>query len=302
MVLFLVFSLVVVGIMGATALRALRAEQPTAQIVPSATVSPSTSSVPPGPVEETPEGGGPATREPEGLPQRTWDELPAPNSTDPNWLTLQDSVLYPVEVPRIEGCPAPERAANMTDLERLATAQVDCLQTAYRPVLERLGLPSNEIPVYFYQGSSVDTPCGHISAPALYCSSQGGAIYFGEDALNGAAWVDFGTKDVAGHEYGHHLQAMAGLFDAENAVGADNETVRRLELQATCWGYAAIAHDTSVTIGQGSVDEFESFLRSVVEDGVHGSKESNAYWGIRGLYSRTLGNCNTWTVAPERVD
>ena len=76
----------------------------------------------------------------------------------------------------------------------------------------------------------------------------------------------------------------------------------RIELQATCWGYASLSHDTSVDIDERKFEEFEPFLRALIEDGIHGSKDSNAYWGIRGLYSGTLGNCNTWTAASADVD
>ena len=301
-VLFVIFAVVVCLVIGAQVYRAVtepesvRTERPSEPVV-----TPSEESSPE-PLDPDEVSGEPTTVQPEGLPERQWDALPPPDSTDPDWMTLQQSPLYAMEVPVIDGCPDLELAANLTDLERIATAQMDCLQAAYRPILDELGYDSSEIPIYFYEGRSVDTPCGEVAAPALYCSAQGGAIYFGEDALNGASWVDFGTKDVAGHEYGHHLQAKAGLFHAEYAVGADNETARRIELQATCWGYASLSHDTSVDIDERKFEEFEPFLRALIEDGIHGSKDSNAYWGIRGLYSGTLGNCNTWTAASADVD
>lgn len=238
-----------------------------------------------------------------GLPPRTWEELPAPDSTDPDWMTLQQSAIYAQPVPLLEGCPEPELAYDMGDLERIATGQMECIQAAFKPIQAALGYSTDDIPIYFYEGRSVDTPCGQVSAPALYCSTQGGAIYFGEDSLNGASWMDFGVKDVTGHEYGHHLQAQSGMFQAEYAVGqGGNESARRIELQATCWGYAMMAHDPTQSVGEASLVEFEQYLRATIEDGIHGSKDSMAYWGIRGLYSADMGNCNTWTVAPEDVD
>lgn len=237
-----------------------------------------------------------------GLPPQEWPALPEPNSTDPDWVTLQQSVLYPIPIPTIDGCPTPERARDMADLERLAGEQMECIQEAWRPVLRANGLAAHEIPIYYYEGSSVKTPCGRVSAPALYCSAQGGAIYFGEETLNGAKYHDFGVKDMAGHEYTHHLQAIAGMFEAEYRIDEGNEAARRLELQATCVGYAMIANDTSFEMNGRIYRSFEPYLRAVIEDGIHGSKDSVAYWGLRGLYSVDVGNCNTWTAESADVD
>jgi len=260
----------------------------------------------PGPVDPTvdpvePVGPEPGTVNP-NLPARQWDALPPADSTDPDWVTLQQSPLYAQPLPVLEGCPAAEIATDMSDIERLAGGQLECLQAAFKPMLASLGYNSEDIPVYYYEGRSVDTPCGNVTAPALYCSAQGGAIYFGEDALNGASWMDFGIKDVAGHEYGHHLQAQAGMFEAEYRVGTGNESSRRIELQATCWGYATMAHDRSYPIDAALLEDFEVYLRATIEDGIHGSPDSLAYWGIRGLYSVDLGNCNTWTATAGDVD
>lgn len=250
----------------------------------------------PAPEPQTPAGLKP------GLPPAQWPELPAPDSSDPSWMILQQSPLYGVDVPTLEGCPAPELAGSMDDLERLATAQMACIQAAWEPALASLGFSTADIPVYLYSGSGVDTPCGWVEAPALYCSVQGGAIYFGEETLDGASWQELGVKDMAGHEYGHHLQAQAGMFQAEWEIDGGNESARRLELQASCFGYAMIGQDTSYEMTPELFGSIEPYLRAVIEDGIHGSKDSLAYWGLRGLYSTSLGNCNTWTVSGDEVD
>lgn len=238
----------------------------------------------------------------EGLPARDWPPLPGPTSTNPDWVTLQQSALYAPAIPTLTGCPPPGVVVSMAELEAAAGAQMDCLQAAWKPTLASLGYSTQDVPVFIFAGDRVETPCGEVTAPALYCSAQGGSIYFGETTLNGAAWHDFGVKDMAGHEYGHHLQSEAGMFLAEYSVGGSNESARRLELQATCIGYAMIAHDSSFTMTREVYDSFEPYLRAVIEDGIHGSKDSVATWGLRGLYSATLGNCNTWTATSSDVD
>ena len=240
--------------------------------------------------------------EPLGLPARDWPPLPGPNSTHPDWITLQQSALYGPALPTLDGCPTPAAVFSLEELEGAARAQMACLQEAWKPTLASLGYSTEDIPVFFYAGDRVETPCGEVVAPALYCSAQGGAIYFGETTLNGASWHDFGVKDMAGHEYGHHLQSEAGMFMAEYNVGGDNESARRLELQATCFSYAMMAHDRSFEMTREVYDSFEPYLRAVIEDGIHGSQDSVATWGMRGLYSATLANCNTWTAEPSDVD
>ena len=73
-------------------------------------------------------------------------------------------------------------------------------------------------------------------------------------------------------------------------------------LQASCFGYAMIGQDTSYEMTPELFGSIEPYLRAVIEDGIHGSKDSLAYWGLRGLYSTSLGNCNTWTVSGDEVD
>lgn len=249
------------------------------------------------PASAEPSPGDDAT----GLPERTWPALPAPSAVDADGQTLQRSVLYSLEVPVQANCPAPARAGSMEDLTRLAGGQLDCLQDAWAPVLADLGVDPAPIPYYFYDAEGVDTPCGWVEAPALYCSAQGGAIYFGLTALDGTSWYDLGVKEVAGHEYGHRLQDLAGMMSAA-ASRTGNEPLRRLELQATCFAYAQIIRDTSVTITDEVFESIEPYLLATIDDGVHGSPESVAQWGLRGLYAETLADCNTWVVPSGDVE
>lgn len=226
--------------------------------------------------------------------------LPAVAGRNPLSLALQQNPLHDLTVPQLTGCPAPRRVSTMEELEMQARAEMTCIQAAWRPVLEAHGYAAGEIPVYFYRGDRVSTPCSVIVGPAVYCAARGGAVYFGENTLRGSRWFALGVKGVAGHEYGHHLQAVAGLFSEEAKVGTD-ESARRLELQATCLAYAMIAHDDAVTVTREIYEDSSRFLRAVVEDDIHGSKESVSEWGLRGLYAETVGDCNTWVADAESV-
>ena len=66
--------------------------------------------------------------------------------------------------------------------------------------------------------------------------------------------------------------------------------------------YAQIARDDSVDLTREAFDAIEPYLRATVDDGVHGSPDSVAYWGLRGLYADDLGECNTWVVPAAEVE
>ena len=63
-----------------------------------------------------------------------------------------------------------------------------------------------------------------------------------------------------------------------------------------------IARDDSVDLTREAFDAIEPYLRATVDDGVHGSPDSVAYWGLRGLYADDLGECNTWVVPAAEVE
>lgn len=236
------------------------------------------------------------------LPVRDFGALPAPHSDDPAWVSVQRSFLYDASFPAQTGCPPPAYVETMPDLEVYTAEQLACIQAAWKPVLQGLGAPSHDVPHYFYAGETVESPCGTSTAPAFYCSADGGAIYFGEPLLLGTAYDPLWGKDLVGHEYGHHLQALAGFFDVLYDLPEGNETIRRSELQATCFAWGGIRNDDSYTLDQEFYDQIEPHLRSFLDDGIHGSEDSLAYWGLRGFHLGTLGDgCNTWVVGSEWV-
>lgn len=189
----------------------------------------------------------------------------------------------------------------MTELEPYATAELQCVQDAWRPVLAELGLFSTEIPHFFYDGASATSPCGTTEAPAFYCSANGGSIYFGEGLLSGTSWDPIWAKNLVSHEYGHHVQNSSGFFEAMEILPPGNETLRRLEIQATCFAIATMRGDDSIEVDGEFYNTLEPHLRSILDDGQHGSQESLVYWGLRGFHGSTLGECNTWVVGSEGV-
>ncbi|MCC2592226.1 neutral zinc metallopeptidase [Tessaracoccus sp. OS52] len=216
-------------------------------------------------------------------------------------MRVQQSVLYTARFPVQQGCPPPGLIETMQELESYTTAQLGCVQKAWKPVLQALDLPTHDVPHYYY-GQSVTSPCGTTSAPAYYCSAGGGAIYFGERLLDDTRRDPLWAKDLVGHEYGHHLQAVNGFFEAIYELPGGNEVIRRNEIQATCLAFGMIRKDRSYALEEEFFSRLEPHLRSYLDDGIHGSKDSLAYWGMRGFYADHAAECNTWVVGPEWVE
>lgn len=236
------------------------------------------------------------------LPDRDFGELPLPHSDHPSWITVQQAALYAGQFPDQVNCPPPGYLYTMEELQAWADPQLACLQEAWQPVLASLGLPSHTIPHYYYEGSSANSPCGNATAPAFYCSANGGSIYFGEDLLGGTFQDPFWGKDLVGHEYGHHLQGASDFFPAIYDLPGGNEILRRLEIQATCLAMGGLRRDSSYELDQATYDFLEVHLRSFYDDGIHGKPDSLAYWGMRGFHADQAGDCNTWVVGPEWVE
>ncbi|WP_158600687.1 hypothetical protein [Tessaracoccus antarcticus] len=267
------------------------------------TPMPRPSSAPPAPPTPKPEPPTPkpAPPEPEPIPNRTNPPLPPPNSGDPAWVRVQQAAVYTASFPSMSGCPAPATLGTMAELQPYATAELACIQNAWRPVLATVGLPSAEVPHFFFSGSEVTSPCGVSTAPAYYCSANGGTIHIGEDLLLDTSWDPIWAKDVIGHEYGHHIQGVSGFFDAMDDLPPGNETIRRNEIQATCFSMGMLRRDDSVTLDRPFYDTLEPHLRSYLDDGTHGSPDSLALWGMRGFHATLAGECTTWLVGSDKV-
>ncbi|HMT87944.1 MAG TPA: neutral zinc metallopeptidase [Arachnia sp.] len=253
---------------------------------------------------DDPDQPQPPVSEPQAwqLPDRSWPAIPPANSSDPNWTVVQTSALYSVPFPAHLGCPSPGYAYDYREMETYVTQQMACIQNAWHEVQAQLGYSTADIPVYFFRGEGVSSACGYVEAPAFYCSADGGTIYFGQGTLDWATFQPFGMKDMATHEFGHHLQAQAGFFEAMYYLGSDNEIIRRSELQATCFGHGMIGRDDSFVMDEAYYRSLVDKHRQVLVDGTHGSNESNDFWGFRGLYATSLSECNTWTSPSADVE
>ncbi|MDO5737073.1 MAG: hypothetical protein Q4P15_11425 [Propionibacteriaceae bacterium] len=235
------------------------------------------------------------------LPESSWEPLPTPAPEDELWKELQAFVFLDAAPAVLVGCPEPQTVETEGEFRQLVREQWHCVHAAWLPEIEAMGWSSVEPAVEFYAGAGATSECGYLDAPAFYCSSGDGRAYFGSGHMDMAMEWDLSINEMVNHEYGHHLQNLAGITLAKLMLEPSNEIERRTELQATCWSAAMTRNSRDVAFSEVDWDSWQQRLETMVLDGVHGSRESIRYWGTRGLYAETMGDCNTWAVEASEV-
>ena len=255
----------------------------------------------PGPTSSPTPSPEPRPRRTGQVPDEKLDPLPTPDSDDPAWKTVQQAPIYNLGWPDLTGCPAASHADSMAEMRTQVDAGVECAQKAWRPVFERLGYSTHPVPVYYFEGATANSPCGSMQAPAMYCSADGGSMYFGTRLLQDSVASEIWIKLVIFHEYGHHIQNLSRVQAVWNQLPSGNETERRIEIQAECYATGMLRSDDSFQLTRANYEEVRKNMQSFIDDGIHGSPESLLYWGMRGFHSETIGGCNTWVVGSEKV-
>ncbi len=234
------------------------------------------------------------------LPERAWEPLPAADPESPLY-ALQATPLDDLPPVTLTGCPEPGRTGSQDEWKEAVRGQWSCVHAAWMPVFEQLGWSVVEPEVQFYPGAGSKSECGYLSAPAFYCSSGDGTVYFGQEHFEMAATWDLSVNEMVNHEYGHHIQKLAGITAAKLAMPPRNELERRSELQATCWSAMMTYHNRSFGFNADDLASWNERLDTMLIDSVHGTRESLTYWGTRGLYAATVADCNTWVVDADQV-
>ncbi|MDO5677716.1 MAG: hypothetical protein Q4G35_09460 [Propionibacteriaceae bacterium] len=234
------------------------------------------------------------------LPERRWEPMPPPDPASPlHGMQANDLNAQPPAA--LTGCAAPATVETIEGWEAAVRAQWECVHRSWVPTLERLGWSATAPTVQFFRGEGDDSECGYLEAPAFYCSAGDGSVHFGARHFDMARIWKLSVNEMVNHEYGHHLQNLAGVTAAKVALPWTIELERRAELQATCWSAAMTAHNASFTFGQAEYGAWLERLDSMRAGGVHGSRESMLHWGTRGLYAKTMNDCNTWVVPETHV-
>jgi uncharacterized protein len=196
----------------------------------------------------------------------------------------------------------------------------NCLNRSWPTLVARAGVKFRPPTVMSFSGS-VTTPCGSMSdqGPPFYCpSNQTIYMNLSEDIGNykqvnanyARTWARMWMLHQFAHEYGHHVQALTGIFQAYANLRyeAPNEAgellaSRRLELQASCFSDIFIrSNQRSYPVTGESLRQWQWLIGNTIDPKRdHGSKSNHKYWALKGYNGRGPAACNTFTASPARV-
>lgn len=237
------------------------------------------------------------------------DVTPAaqPGSPDSAAAALRDSdaSLVPVQ------CRTLDLGQGRQAAQTFSRDVLDCLDRAWRPVLERMGVTPE--PASVDLSDTTRTRCGALppadEALGLYCDADH-TIHLPYSRMVEAVGARHEPAYLAtlAHEYGHHIQALTGVFDeAGHAMSerdsADDEVRRRLELQATCFAgmFLDAARETELGHWQeGPAVAVRDFAHwSGVES--HGGTRLQQQWASTGFDEGSVGACDTWSASAAEI-
>lgn len=188
---------------------------------------------------------------------------------------------------------------------------VDCLMALNQPAAAAAGLTINRPGVKTYAGRTM-TPCGPIvdGMMAVYCSLNH-TIYVStvaDDTSDGYRGARLGYLWVIAHEFAHHLQSAADLFDA-GAPASRLEATRRAELQANC--AAGVFFGTVWSQVDGDAESYQQLVTALfityayetAGSDSHGTPGSVLLWFNRGFKHEyaTYARCNTFDAPAGEV-
>jgi predicted metalloprotease len=215
-------------------------------------------------------------------------------------------------------CKLPVWHSDQASVEAFFTAADQCLNVAWSQFLQPYHLPFMPPALHFPDGTSFETACGTIAVgvatAAYYCDNN---LYV---PYRGLQIDQYGNNPgvylaLIAHEYGHHVQEVAGIMDAvwqqiyqvgeETPTGLDLS--RRKELQAQCFSGMFLG---AVVDRGGSVtrDMYEKAWRDQDTRGDntsgshdHGTNAHYAAWWRKGAQYNRIAQCNTFSAPASEV-
>ncbi|WP_037304172.1 neutral zinc metallopeptidase [Amycolatopsis orientalis] len=209
-------------------------------------------------------------------------------------------------------CRLPSISRDPAKLETYYKTFASCLAEAWKPALDQANEPTltATVRVTLPETSACGKAPSENEAVAYYCGGDT-TIYAPTEWMLGDAGLER-SRHLAtmAHEYGHHVQRSSGILTAaaekmsspEEDSPADKELVRRIELQANCFGALALA----AASGRGSIST--SLANAALADygrtddsETHGSRRNQLKWAKAGFSGKTTSACNTWAAPAADV-
>ncbi|MGH3433170.1 MAG: neutral zinc metallopeptidase, partial [Thermocrispum sp.] len=274
---------------------------------------------PPAVTRQDARGGGPGgAGSPAGA--TTTEQTGPPTSMPQKVIKLADHPLLAASGSGLpnNACDLPEWDNSSAAAKRFFLAATRCLDRAWEPVLRANDLPFTPPRLYFPGGPSFRSDCGTIKVgidtAAYYCEGEL-FLPFGGLQLNQYQDNPGVYLALIAHEYGHHVQELAGIMDAawrkiyQAGEGSDRgqEVSRRKELQAQCFsGLFLGAHvDRGGSITRDMYDRAWHDQETRGDDTSggrdHGSNRHYAQWWRNGALDNRLSDCNTFAADADAV-
>ncbi|WP_344936230.1 neutral zinc metallopeptidase [Sphaerisporangium flaviroseum] len=205
----------------------------------------------------------------------------------------------------------PVKAGDVASVRGYLTPLVKCLDQAWAAQFAKERLPFEKPAVRFI--TRPEKICGdawgeHVQA--IYCSSTRQIVVMLDKSVVDRP-EDLFLMDVIAHEYGHHVQNMAGIWRAYDRLPSDDdaesyEQTRRHELQAECLAGAFIGSVWPSL--RRTAEDWETLLDDDRESGdetgearTHGKGRNMADWLDRGYRAAGPAGCNTWSASAAAV-
>ena len=243
--------------------------------------------------------------------------LPVPQTYDEAVSFITKNTFYDQTTPlpvRCESEPINVRTASDSELEKHFNGLMECLVRFWEPPVTAGGFVIVRPTVTIY-GSQITTKCGKAEVNAFYCAADQ-QVYFSNrlpEAVPVVRREEWAADIVMAHEFGHSVQARTAILVSSHALGAnanDNsvelELSRRLETQADCLsGMFVRGVSESLGVDQADLKGIEQTYVAVGDDvlsgrpdivGNHGRSQSRRYWGLVGLGTSEVDECNTFVA------
>ncbi|RMI34461.1 hypothetical protein EBN03_07910 [Nocardia stercoris] len=212
----------------------------------------------------------------------------------------------------------PWSSTDVTVARTFFETAATCLQNEWQPVLSAAHIPFTAPKLNVSASTAgITTKCTGSSNnfAAFYCGADQ-TIYMPLSQLQtdmfGNHWEIY--LSVFAHEYGHHVQALAGILSSANKqrrdAGATSpaglELSRRIELQANCFDGMYLASSTS----GGGLNQTQA--RNAKQDAYgrgdapgdmrdHGTSQHMGDWWTTGFDKNKTAQCNTFTASDGDV-